>query len=274
MQRSASAFALLFALLATACDPGVQVVDRHPLVLDDGAREGWVGVSVDPSTGETVVLNAREGLFTLDAEGLHEVASLDDLLGSAEVPPVSDFTDVAALGGGVYALTALSDGFLFDGETLRQHFCYEPGFVGEEPGPDPVPTSPTDKQLTLSLEYLPERGQLIAQPRTFDEATGELMAAHVATFDLETGVEQGWFDLGAPDLLAGGLTTLEDNSVLLGAGTRLLRFDTGARELTELADLGAHVRDIAGLARGDDGAIWVVDGEAGALLEVTLPTER
>lgn len=275
MRRSASLLSLLVLAVTAACDPGVQVLAQHPLVLEDGSRDGFVGVSRDPATGEVLLLNAREGLFTLGNDGIEELVALDVLLASAEVPPMSDFTDVAALGGGVFALTALSDGFLFDGERLTQHFCYEPGFEGGgEPWPDPVPTDPNDKQLTLSLEFLPESDRLLAQPRTFDASTGELLAAHVATFDLESGEEQAWFDLGDRDLLAGGLTVLDDDSVVLGAGTRLLRFDMGSRELTELADLGGEVRDIAGLARGDDDVLLVIDGENGSLLEVRLPPPR
>lgn len=275
MQRFASALALAFAVFATACDPaGVQVLRQQPLVLEDGSRAGFVGVSRDLSTGDVVLLNADEGLFALGDDGLRELASLDVLLAGAEVPPISDFTDVAALGGGLFALTALSDGFLFDGARLTQHFCYEPGFEDTEPEPDPVPTSPTGKQLTLSLTYVPESDRLLAQPRTFDETTGDVLAAHVATFDLESGREQEWFDLGDRDVLAGGLTSLDDDSVLLGDGARLLRFDPGSRELTELADLGGYVRDITGLARAEDGAILVVDGEVGTLLEVALAIER
>ncbi len=270
LHQTAPFFALLAVVFTLACDPGGSVVRERALTLDDGSHDGWVGVSRDPVSGDLVLLNARAGLFELTGDGLQEIASLDELLVNAELAPQSDFTDVAALGDGSYALTALSDGFLFDGETLRQHFCYEPGFADIEPTPDPVPTSASDKQLTLSLDYLPERGQLIAQPRTFDEATGEILAAHVATFDLETGVEQGWFDLGSPEVLAGGLTTLDDDSVLLGAGAKLLRFDIDTRALHEIADLGADVQDIAGMASTDDGTVWVIDGEAGSLLEVRL----
>lgn len=273
MSRALTSLSLLVLWLSSACEaPSSRVLERHQLSLVEDTSGSFVGVSRDPDSGETVLLHERAGLFAFDGT-LRQLASLDELLAGADTLPASPFTDVAALGNGEYALTAINEGFLFDGESLTLHFCYLPGEVVEVPGPDPVPTGPGDKQLTLSLGYAPESARLFAQPRTFDEETGEVLAAHVATFDITTGVEQAWFDVGDPGFLAGGLVVQPDGSVILGNGASLHHYDTGGRELTETADLADEVQTITGLARGETGkTLLVLDGEASALLEVELAT--
>ncbi|MFZ9889358.1 MAG: hypothetical protein ACO3JL_17835, partial [Myxococcota bacterium] len=146
----------------------------------------------------------------------------------------------------------------------------DPGDPGAlPPGPDPVPVAPSHRQLSLSLGYDRETGAFVAQPRTFDEESGQLLAAHVATFDAAWGTEQGWFALPETELLAGGLAVETEGAVLLGQGTSLLRFQVTSRALEAVVDLAGLVKDISGLAVTPEDELLVLDGDGDQI--VVLP---
>lgn len=274
MQRRATPILLaLLTALGVACAPPT-AEPRSALdlsVVDDAGR--WVGVSED-AEGNRFALSTGRGIFRLTSEGPELVASNDDLLALAEIAPTSTFHDLAALGDGTFALVADNDGFLYDETTgrLSRHFCYEPGFLEPTPtlGPDPVPTDPSARQVTLSLGFDREREQIVAQPRTYHEETGELLAAHVATFGRFDGFEQQWFDAGDVELLAGGLAVESTDSVLLADGTDLYRYVPSTRERSFVTDLSELVGSVDGLTIGENGTLLVLDDAARQLVEVEL----
>lgn len=275
MQRRATPImlALLTALSVACAPPSAEPTGSIDLsVVDDAGR--WVGVSEDEA-GNRFALSTGRGIFRLTEDGPELLASNADLLALADVPPSSTFHDLAALGDGTFALVADNDGFLYDDTTgrLSRHFCYEPGFLEPDPnafGPDPVPTDPAARQVTLSLGFDRENERIVAQPRTYHDETGELLASHVATFGRFDGFEQQWFDAGDLDLLAGGLAVEGTDSVLLADGTELYRYTPSTRERSFVADLAEHVGSIDGLALGAAGGLLVLDEENDRLVEVEL----
>lgn len=279
---------LLLVLLSFGITAGceglsdLRVVKSTEIQQARALAEGFVGITVAPDTGERFLLHEKAGIYRLSETGeLSLLVSNAELRNSADFAPTTDFTDIAALGNERFGLIAANDGFLYDHRfgQLSLHFCYEPEFIepepGEpspvEPGPDPVPTEPNHRQISLSLSYDPVQRQLIAQPRTFDEESGELLAAHIATFAVDSGVEQGWYSLPDSHTLAGGIALENTNHVLLGEGHELHRFQVDARDTKRVADLSSWVGEITGLARGLDGRVLVLDGVQGRVLELDLP---
>lgn len=237
---------------------------------------GFVGITVAPDTGERFLLHEKAGIYRLGESGELELwVSNEELRRSTDFAPTTDFTDLAALGNERFGLIAANDGFLYDHRfgQLSLHFCYEPGFIDPEPepGPDPVPTEPNHRQISLSLSYDPVQRQLVAQPRTFDEENGELLAAHIATFAEVSGAEQGWYSLPDSHTLAGGIALEDSDHVLLGEGSTLHRFNVSARDAELVADLSPWVEEISGLARTREGRILVLDRQKATILELELP---
>lgn len=259
-----------------------RVLERQKIPGGAALDGGFVGITVAPDTGARFLLHEKAGIYQFSAAGeLSLLVSNEDLRRSADIAPTSDFTDFAALGNERFGLIAANDGFLYDHRfgQLSLHFCYEPGFIDPEPGapapvepgPDPVPTEPNHRQISLSLSYDPVARQLVAQPRTFDEVSGELLAAHIATFAEQSGVEQGWYALPDSHTLAGGIALEDSAHVLLGEGQIVQRFAVHEREASVVADLSAWVEEISGLARTPEGHVLVLDGRSSQILELEMP---
>ncbi len=278
LPRIALALGLVTAT-AAACPMPTRAGDVTVRPLPTHETGAWVGVTEDPA-GQRFALHSQGGLYQLDDDGdATLLASPALMLADADAQPTSDFHDVAAMGGGRFVLIADNDGFLYDHNfaLLTRHFCYEPNMNGEpwSPGPDPVPTAASARQRALSLDYDAANHRIIAQPRTFDEDTGETVAAHVASFDGATGLDQEWFEIGETELLAGGLIEVDDNEVILGQGTTLLSFDRSDRTLVPVLDLFGLVDEISGLSRTADGETVLVTDEAhDQLVEVSLDLGR
>ncbi|MFZ9889884.1 MAG: hypothetical protein ACO3JL_20500, partial [Myxococcota bacterium] len=146
-----SMFALLSTSVGCAPDTNVQPVGVIDLSAARGLRGGFVGVTVEPDTGKRYVLHESAGIYELDEKGLGQLlVSQEELRQRADVPPNTQFTDLAAIGEGRFGLIAANDGYLYDhrfGE-LSLHFCYEPLLDPSDPGalppgPDPVPVAPS-----------------------------------------------------------------------------------------------------------------------------------
>lgn len=244
-----------------------RVALRDALGVDDLSP---VGVTVEPGTGRRLVLDAQRGIFALDAQsgaatlvwGLEQLADTTTEVGS-------EFTDMVAIEEGVFALTAVSDGFLLDlnNDTLRQHFCYEPGFF-DESFEEPA------LQITQAVAFDPQSQQIIAQPQTilsqnFEDPAESLLA----TYDRVTGQDLQWFNMPRPDYIAGGMISDIDGSLLLGVGARLDRYVMGDGNTPsaqwDLSELG--VKDIQGMAMDiDKQTLLILDGESDALIELSL----
>lgn len=214
------------------------------------------GVAVD-ATGARFVFDDNFGLFRLDGTGGTLVmarAAMPDP-GVVVRPP---FTDMVALGGGRFALTAIGDGYLLDTVlgTMRRYFCYVPDGLPE----------PYD-QRTDAVTYDPIAKLIYAQPRTFDEAGG-LIDSQVATYSFETGADLTWSSVPLA-IAAGGMVKLPGvDELLLGNGSELLRFANGGVSVVDdLAGLGVIAID--GLALDGD-RLLVLDGPGGMLHTLDL----
>lgn len=253
---------LLLTVLAPACaDPSPEPVARR---VDLRAAAGLAapqvaGVAVEPD-GARLVLDADAGLYRVTPDGTATLVRSLAALPTPDVPVRPPFTDLVALGDGRFALTAIGDGYLLDlgADTMRQYFCYEPGGFPED-----------EEQRTTAVAYDPAIDRLYAQPRTFD-ATGALVRSELATYAGDTGADLAWRSL--PDDLDAGGMIVDGGDLVLGAGSRLYRYDVDAYTLTATDDLARFgVERVAGL--GLDVAaqrLIVVDGARAELVELDL----
>jgi hypothetical protein len=248
--------ALPLALLLPACTPAPQaeLLERHPLAVVTGVDESAaVGITVDPDTGAVLVLDRNVGVVQADLSGgggqWQSGATL--LLARDEFPvpdvaPRSEWTDIVALGGGRFALTAQTQGFLLDLDagTLTQHFCYVPGFDGGDP-------TPQIDQITNSVAYDADADLLYAQPETFDPATGDVRRADIGSFDGTTGADLTWTEIEGTDFPAGGIALDGDGHLLLAYDDVLQERSLYDGELTaEDTDLsGFDLQAVAGMTR-------------------------
>lgn len=231
-----------------------------------GSDVDVVGVTVDPDDGQRYVLDATAGLYRIDGDRAELIAPTYELIGEDAVPQ-SDFTDVVALGGGRFAMTALNDGFLYDHgkKQFERYFCYVPGSIIDEFDPVPV------VQLTQSVTYDWARDQLFAQPQTFQRSpANDPERAEVGRFDIQGGEGYDWIDLGDPDFVAGGIAIDAGGALILGEGRTLYRLDLETSDFDRAMDLAQHgVKHVGGLAIVDDRAL-VVDAETDELFEIRL----
>lgn len=218
-----------------------------------------VGVAVSPD-GERFVLDRALGLYQITgtaAVAIVPMSALPDPGTPIELP----FTDLVSISPGVFALTAIGDGFLLDTSamTLTQRFCYEPGGLPEEMD-----------QHTDAIAYDPELDRLYAQPLTFD---GEdvFQLSQLASYDRATGTSIEWHDVG-DTVAATGMAVIPNVGLVLGQGSRLARFDRATGSMVELADLRRFgVRSIDGLAVDRaTGTLLVVDDTTDELVEIEL----
>jgi len=265
------ALALCGALVlsTTACDPPplappgqvTQAIQlRSALGLDDLEA---VGVTVNASTGQVFVLEAWKGIFELLPDGDAQLVIAADVLPTPDVPTQSEFTDIAVLDDGVFALTAAGDGYLLDlnASTLSQHFCYEPGWE-EEPL----------FQVTHSLGYDPTTNILYAQPQTFSDLDGSVVSAQIGQWDADDGFDLAWHALQDANFVAGGLAADGEGNLLLGSGSELHRFSLVDGSFEALGDLGAYgISDIQGLAwDATERELLVLDEASDQLFRIDL----
>jgi hypothetical protein len=254
---------LVVALLVPACaDPPPEPVARRVDLRAAGlAAPHLAGVAIEPD-GSRLVLDDAAGLYRVAPDGTAALVRALAALPTPDVPVRPPFTDVVALGDGRFALTAIGDGYLLDlgADTMRQYFCYEPGGFPED-----------EEQRTTAVTYDPVAARLYAQPRTFD-AAGALLRSEVAAYAADTGADVAWRSL--PDELDAGGMVADADGLLLGAGSRLYRYDLTTYTLTATDDLARFgVGRIAGL--GLDAAaqrLVVVDAARAELTELDLAT--
>lgn len=256
-------------LTLSACEPTLttppgQVTQaiqlRQALELDDLEA---VGVTVDAETGQVFVLEAWKGIYELLPDGTATLVAAADALPTPDVPLQSEFTDIAVLGDGVFALTAAADGYLLDlnEDTLHQHFCYEPGWE-EEPL----------YQVTHSLDYDPTTDILYAQPQTFSDVDGSLVSAQVGQWAAQDGFDLAWHALQDANFVAGGLAADGEGSLILGRGSELHRFSLVDASFEPLGDLSSYgITDIQGLAWDrTERELLVIDEASDQLFRIDL----
>ena len=254
--------ALALALLGcTSTDTPIETPARRIdlRVATGNAAVSPAGVAVDP-TGARFVFDDSAGLYKFTADGALELILPMAAMPDPGVPVRPPFTDLVAVGPDQFAITALGDGYLLDVAlgTMRPYFCYLP---------DGLPES--YDQRTDAVAYDPVGRLLYAQPRTFDEG-GNLIAAQVASYSVETGTDLQWWN--APlAMAAGGMAKLPAGGpVIIADGSRLFRFvDDQVTSFDDLARLG--VGRISGLAvDAAHGTLLVLDGANDALIELDL----
>ncbi len=226
-----------------------------------------VGVTIEPNTGRLLVLDSQRGIFEINREKeISQIWSVGDL-SRYGVEVRSEFTDIVALEEGVFALTALSDGFLLDMNqgTMVQHFCYEPGWE-EFPPPAPIVA-----QITDSVTYDVQNNLIYAQPRSVTDNLEEVIDSSLALYDRQTGQDLNWTVLDST-YRAGGMAMQDQDTLLLGVGSKLDRYSIPNGQMETVLDLSTFgVQRVQGMAFDPDaGSIFVVDGPSQKLFEISL----
>ncbi len=221
-----------------------------------------VGVTVDAASGRRFVLDQEAGLFELTEAGsvpVMRMADMPDPGVAVELP----YTDVAALGGDQFALTATGQGFLLDVPLHRQslYFCYEPGDFPEE-----------QRQATSAVTFDPTIDLLFAQPQTFESGIDQPVSSQIGAFDRTSGADIQWYPMPSADFRAGGMAVASDGAILLGVGSTLFRFDRSGARLDSIEALDRYgVSRIEGLAIDDSaGTLLAIDGASDQLFEIAL----
>lgn len=219
-----------------------------------------VGVTVSPVTGTVYLLDANLGLYSITKDG--EFRQVADPAVLYQVPTSSLYTDVASLGNGRFALTAVNDGFLLDLSegTVRQHFCYVPGsfFIGSNP--------PT--QLTRGVAFDAATQRIIAQPITLEPRTLASVNSEVGTFPITGGEGEDWHPIPDSEFLAGGIAVDGQGTLWLGQGAELHRYDLVTDTITFDQSLERfEVTEISGMAF-DGTELLVIDAPSQSLLRI------
>ncbi|MBA3540825.1 MAG: hypothetical protein H0T79_14530 [Deltaproteobacteria bacterium] len=218
-----------------------------------------VGVAIAPDGGRFVFDRAL-GLYQITESGAVAVVPMS-ALPDPGIELKLPFTDITAISPGVFALTAIGDGFLLDtaAMTLTQHFCYLPTGL------------PADyTQHTDAIAYDAELERLYAQPVTFD-AEGVLQWSQVASYSRDTGDSIEWYSVDA-QVAATAMVIVPGAGLVLGQGAQLAGVDltTGQRmPLDSLERFG--IQSIDGLAVDRArGTLIVVDSTSDELVEIEL----
>ena len=236
------------------CASSGEVVDRVDLSGRFGDEQVEVS-GVDLAADGSFVFSTRgHGLWRLEGDEAVRLLSVE-ALSEAWLP--SDLTDVAVLGAGRIALTVPGIGLLYDpsDDSVRQHFCYEPGWGDWE----------ISQQETYSLAFDPTTARLLSQPQTTTD--GRADRTDVAEFDRETGESLAWHTLADRKFLASALTAAPEG-IVLARGSTLFDYELGddtPHRRTDLAHLG--IERIEGLATaGED--LWVLDATRNEVVRV------
>jgi hypothetical protein len=218
-----------------------------------------IGVAVTPD-GVRYVMDETRGLYQIEGESAVAVMPMS-ALPTPDVPIKLPITDLVAISRGVFALTAIGDGYILDtaAQTLTQKFCYLP---------DGTPSYLT--QRTDAIAYDADRDQLYAQPLTFDPE-GVLQYSQLAGYMRTTGTAVVWYGVDN-SVAAGGMAIIPDTGLVLGQDAHLDRFDPDTSKTVPWDDLARYgVESIQGLAIDrSTGSLLVVDGASDELVEIAL----
>ncbi len=259
-------------------------VSRRDLTGLVPAETTFSGVTVDPKTGETYLLDPKVGIYQLSDTKAELIFQLGDVV-PEEGPPDGEFSDIAALGDEVFALTVPDEGYLLNLETgvMWAHFCYFPPFEIE----NDLPLSSTSVsvafeqqglevwQMTNALAYEPEAGRIWAQPRTLNKENNQVLGSEIANFDSLTGDPQEWYLLSEIDFLAGGIAVY-DGKIVVASGSWLRIYDRALGLIESTIDLVPHgINEVTGLQNTAEGELLVVDGTQLILYRLSglFPTE-
>jgi hypothetical protein len=258
--RATGAVLLVVGVIGCAEQATEVPLDRVELrpAIGAGADVAPVGIAVAPD-GRRYVFDEQRGLYRLDGDAAVAVVPMAQLPDpGVEIRP--PFTDLVALAPDVFAITAIGDGFLLDSSalTLTQHFCYEPGGIGDGL-----------TQRTDALAYDAVLDRIYAQPRTFDGDT--ITGSQIGGYERASGFDVEWHPLDR-DVAAGGMVVMPGVGLVLGEGDRLDRYDLATDEVDRLDDLGRFgVGSIQGLAvDAAASTLLVLDGAADAVIEIEL----
>lgn len=217
------------------------------------------GVTVAPD-GSRFVFDEDGGLFRIEGDTGTQVMQMA-ALPAPDKALTLPITDLVAVSPGVFAITAIGDGFVLDtnAHTLTQRFCYVP---------DGTPSGETHR--TDALTYDAELDQFLAEPATYN-AAGQFEYAEVAAYQRDRGTAVGWYSVGG-SVTAGGMALIPQVGLVLGAGTQLELFDRTTSLSKHGADLSRFgIGAIDGLAvDAKAGTLLVLDGASDELVEVPL----
>jgi hypothetical protein len=254
----------IVAVVAGCADPSrpeqVSIVARTDLTAALGsANVHPVGVAVAPS-GERFVFDETMGLYRIESGTATAVVPMSSLP-APDMPIQLPITDITAIAPGLFALTAIGDGFLLDTNamTLKQHFCYVPE------------GTPVDyRQHTDAIAYDAAHGHLFAQPVTFD-TNNVFQVSQLAAYDADTGLGVQWNTV-ANDVAATGMAMVPGVGLLFGQGAQLSVVDPATGFSTPYDSLARFdIHSIDGIAvDSTTDTVVIVDGVTSELVELEL----
>jgi len=245
----------LVALLLAGCSEGQFAPSPDDVVsrIDLSAEGDLVGVAVEPDSGRRLAL-VSDRLFAIDGDTYTALAVQPEDFGG--------FTDVVALGDGMVALSAQSNGYLFDTEHggLVVHFCYEPGWEEWD----------QEFQITHALGFDIDRDLIIAQPRTATLADPDnVLASFVSTYVASSGTTEQFYTLPETDYRSGGMAVPDADQVWLATDDHLDTYGVGVDRPKRFADLSdAGVVQAEGLAIDDVAGTVLVADLYGEVVEI------
>ena len=250
-------------------DPGDGVfksqIDLAPLLPPTA---DVVGVTVSPE-GQTYVLDRVSGLYLIES------TTRATLVYAA--PTGIELTDVVALGGERFAVTAENDGFLLDvhNQSFSSYFCYLPETFPTDP--TVVPPSVSQrwrsegievKERTESVAFNQTTFELFAQPQTIRLDTGEVVGSELFIFGDGGGQPVQVRLLNNLSFIAGGMVAVDGTRLLLGRAFQLFEMDAQSAGPVLLKQFADNTIDISGLALDTDGDLLVLDRRNRRLLEM------
>ncbi len=262
---------LAISMLACATDEPEQIYENdEPFVVVDfrsalGSESvDVVGVTIRPDTGQRYVLDSARGIYEVDLEGEMTLLLALDKFPVADQPLQSEFTDIAALAGEQFVLTARNEGYLLDlgANTLQRHFCYLPD---DQPAQEVY-------QLTHSVTFDAASHQIYAQPQTLTIESNSVQASSIGMFGESDGAEQTWYALPDRNYIAGAIAMTGEGNLLLARDASITQYNFSTLTQGEELSLDAYdVGEVTGLAIDTEAqTILVVDGIRDALLELPL----
>lgn len=274
ISRTALLFSLTCALVG--CDasgntsPAVglssPVLERH-VIRWSAADLDLVGVAVDPMSGERLVLDRSNRLFTIDPQGVTSLRA--DLRSSWGETPLHDICAVTT-----DEVFAVASGFGLKVNLVtheaQSHFCLEPE-------PEPGQMNPWDelRHETHAIACDLESSLIFGQPQTLprDGEDAAPLRSEVSLYDLPSGQDIGWYPLPSELFLAGGMVSVGE-SIFLGRDSMISSYTLWSGALEPVLDLSPWgVQKIEGMAVDLEAELLlVIDGADSELLILDLQT--
>lgn len=232
---------------------GYRIVGEEDLSDRFPAHAKLTGITKDPFNGKLYVLVADTGIFELVGDSAELVYAWGEIAAEDGKEPMGTFTDLAALGDGLFALTVPNDGYLLDlkARKMWQHFCYLPRVRSVlVEGTTSISVAYQEQgievwQATEGLAYELETGLLWAQPVTRRSEDDTILGSELASFASDTGTPQTWYQFVDTEFIAGAIA-VTPGLFAFASGNRLGILDR-ANQMPSAYEFPEQLKRISGL---------------------------